>query len=260
MKMIDRAILSALLVCMLLPACRKQKSTPIPDVSNFVARPQQNYTIRVSPNTFTANGAIMITSTSLTSDHYTVRYHCKGTIDTAVSSNFVTTLTMVNGQGSIVVPPAGSSYATFYTIDSVINSDGIASAPVSPGNNVSLSDSTGLVITVINSEDSIRAYNVRAAYNAFALQMTAVLYTSITDYNVLYLYTRLDSGNSGTYNISGFDCYLTFTTRSAGTTTSHMSSYGTITLSSFSPFIFGNYNVTCTDSTKLNGSIFAIPQ
>lgn len=262
MKTASVAVLLALLLSLLFIACKKSKqNTLVPNVTGFTVSPQKNYTICRSVYLHQAEGTLKIMSPSLADGNYLVKYHYRDVFDTANCLSLVSVVAIKEHQGNFNVPPAISAIATFYTIDSIINTDGMSASPAGEGRQTSLSDSTGMLTCISDSAEPFEAAYVFAKSENSLFIVAARHYTSIVDYNELTIQMSVTPGISGTYSLDTYaGDQASYTKYSRGITTTLTALEGIITITGFTPVISGSYSIVCTNGAKINGAFFALKQ
>lgn len=255
-------MLSALLLSILSMGCKKSNSSISPlNVSNFEVSPQKNYTICRSVYLHQAEGTLKIKSPSLADGNYLVKYHYRDVLDTANSLSLVSVVAIKEHKGNFNVSPASSAITTFYTIDSIINTDGMSASPAGEGRQTSLSDSTGMLTCISDSAEPFEAAYVFAKSENSLFIVAARHYTSIADYNELTIQMSVTPGISGTYSLDTYaGDQASYTKYSGGITTTLTAREGTITITGFLPVISGSYSIVCTNGAKINGAFFALKQ
>jgi len=233
-------------------ACKKSSSrttTTLPDASDFSA---------ISPYAYMVGekGDIQVTSTSLASGTYTVKYHYR---DTTTEQS--ATLVMASHTGNFQTPVLWRGEgATYVTIDSIINS--VGSAVITTNNIVTLLDSNG-VVTCNFGTTALRGVYVAADIisndvivdNYFYVPGNHAhtdIYMQIVNYTAPGTYT-LASGNFDKVVFADSSYYGV-----AGAYVIDTGSYGTLTITSVSPLFAGSYSFTCKDSAKVTGTFSGI--
>jgi hypothetical protein len=245
-KYIDCFLVSAIFVIAPFAGCKKNSTPSRPDTGNFSATAYSGYV----PGT---SGTIFVSSTTLASGPYTVKYSYYGY---GITFNPITgqsaTLAFNNHTGSFQTQILTDSAVTYVTLDSIINSSGLAVALTS-NNFVSLSDSNGLMEATMSNGTTFRATNIASYLSTSGLVIYGTDYLPGTINNNLLVFTTNDT--PGTYRISNtlFTSQADYVMNTSSFVTD-TALYGVLTINTVAPLLTGTFTITYTDSVKMTGS------
>ena len=242
-------ILATVLAIASFAGCKKKSNTVSPpDIASFSATAQSGYTVG-------AKGTIWVTSTSLASGNYTVLYHYRGLTDSTIIAGQSASMVFANHGGTFQTPVLSDSSATYFTLDSIINSIGEVSV-LTAGNLVTMADSTGLMTASVGGNPFISLHPVATA-NGPEMYINATYYApGSTDHQELQFAVINDYTAPFTYTFSA--PYVTggaeLTDYTTGGVVTREVSYGTVILTEATPMVVGSFSMTCVDSTRITGT------